>query len=59
MTSDPIFTIWFCGNALNVTKECIGVNSMVSMLALSAVLEEVRRMWLHRSFSTRPVSASG
>ena len=41
---EPIFTIRFCGHALNVTKECIGINSMVSMLALSVVLAAVRRM---------------
>ena len=46
---EPIFTIRFCGNVFNVTRECIGINSMVAMLALSVVVAVARRMTLRQS----------
>ena len=41
---EPIFTIRFCGHALNVTKECIGINSMVSMLCLALALAILNKL---------------
>ena len=45
---EPIFTIRFCGHALNVTKECIGINSMVSMLCLAIALAVLNRLRPHK-----------